>query len=190
MTQYSKCTLWLAERDEYTPSLDPPEVFESVLGKTSIIICWDILDHALFRSAVRNGTKTVICLAFWSSNQNEDLAQKRGRINKREWGYSDSSFLRDLVRVRAAEYGITMLFANFGGIHKYQGMSGEVRESRSAGQSHFATPRGGQSQAIFNRRPSILSVDIDPARLALEYKEAEIGYGRHEDVVNNYPYGQ
>ncbi len=189
LAQYSKCNLWLAERDEYAPSLDPPEVFETMLGNTAIIICWDILDHMLFRAAVRGGVKTIICLAFWSSNQNEDLALKRGRINKKEWGYSDSNFLRNLVQLRAVEYGITMIFANFGGTHRYQGLTGEVMESKSAGQSQFTTPRHSQRDSILNSRPGILSVDINVEKLALEHREAEIGYGRRVDVANNYPYG-
>ena len=188
LTQYSKCNLWLAEREEYTPSLKPPEVFDGVLGKTAIIICWDILDHELFRSAIKHGAEWIICVSFWSTNQSDDMAQKRGKVQKGLWGYSDSHFLTNLVPVRSVEYGVNMIFCNFGGVHTYKGKTGALRYSKSAGRSQIMTPRRQLYRIIRNRFQATLTVDINLAEIAKEYKSAEIGYGRREDVAGNYPY--
>lgn len=188
LTQYSKCNLWLSERDEYTPSLKPPEVFDSVLGKTAIIICWDILDHELFRSAIKHGAEWIICVSFWSTNQSEDMAQKRGKVHGELWGYSDSSFLTDLVPVRSVEYGVGMIFCNFAGIHTYKGKTGTLQYSKSAGRSQITTPQRQLHRIIRNHLPATLTADVNLTKIAEEYKDIEIGYGRRRDVAGNYPY--
>lgn len=128
-TTYSKHNLWLAEREEYSSGGCMPEVFDTFLGKTAIIICWDILDHQLFRAAVAEGAEWIVCLSFWSTNQSEDMALKRGKIHKEHWSYSDSLFLSDLVPTRSVEYGVGMIFVNFAGIHQYIGMRGIYQHS-------------------------------------------------------------
>lgn len=188
-TTYSKHNLWLAEREEYSPGGRMPQVFDSVLGKTAVIICWDILDHQLFRSAVADEVEWIVCLSFWSTNQSEDMALKRGMTNKEHWRYSDSLFLSDLVPTRSVEYGVGMVFVNFAGIHPYIGMRGTSQHSRSAGRTQITTPRRQQFHTLNHRRPETLLADIDMSRSKKELRDAEIGYGRHEDIVHNYPTG-
>lgn len=186
-TTYSKHNLWLAEREEYSSGGDMPQVFNTILGKTAIIICWDILDHQLFRSAITDGAEWIICLSFWSTNQSEDMALKRGKIHKEHWSYSDSLFLSDLVPTRSVEYGVGMIFVNFAGTHRYIGMRGIYQHSRSAGRTQVTTPRRQQFHTLNHRRPETLLADIDITRSKKELADAEIGYGRREDIVNNYP---
>lgn len=188
-TTYSKRNLWLAEREEYSSGENMPQVFDTILGKTAVIICWDILDHQLFRSAITERAEWIICPSFWSTNQSEDMALKRGKIDKEHWSYSDSLFLNDLVPTRSVEYGVGMIFANFAGIHRYVGMRGVNQDSRSAGRSQITTPRRQQFHTLNHRRSETLLVDIDITRSKKELIDAEIGYGRREDIVNNYPVG-
>jgi predicted amidohydrolase len=188
LTRYSKCNLWLSERDEYESSLEVPMVFDGVLGKTAVIICWDILDHKLIRSAVKHGAEWIICLAFWSVNQSEDLMRKRGTTHKEFRKYSDSRFLSDLIPTRSVEYGIGMIFCNFGGIHDYIGKVGTPQRAYSAGRSQVTTPRMQQYITIRRRYPETLMASIDLVLSKEELIDAEIGYGRAEDIKSDYPY--
>ena len=189
-TTYSKHNLWLAEREEYSSGGHMPQVFNGVLGKTVIIICWDILDHHLLRSAVREGAEWIICLSFWSTNQSEDMILKRGGVNKSYWSYSDSLFSSDLIPTRSVEYNVGIVFVNFAKTHRYLGTKGACHYSRSAGRTQITTPRRQHFYTLNHHRPKTLLADIDVSESRKEMTDAEIVYGRREDILNNYPMGK
>lgn len=188
-TRYSKSNLWLSERIDYTPDLNMPEVFDSVLGKTAIIICWDILDHRLMRGAVKNGAEWIICIAFWTNSQDKDLSETRGNVIRGEWKHPDSLLLSNMIKTRSFEYGVGFIFANFAGIHYHSNDEGIIRRADSAGRTQVVTP-GHQQQYVFNhRRSETLISDIDTKKFKNELNNAEILYGRNGDISNEYPYG-
>src|SRR3989344_144110 len=51
LNQYSKTNLWLSERAEFTPNTQQSKSFNSVLGKTVQIICWDLMNPKIFEEA-------------------------------------------------------------------------------------------------------------------------------------------
>ncbi len=191
LSRYSKHNLWLSERDEYSPSLEPALVFQSILGKTALIICWDMMDHRLFESAVRQGAEWIICVSFWSINQAEDLARKRGTAgNKRYSGFSDSALLDVLIPTRALEYNVGLLFCNFGGAHEYPGRLGIPQKAISAGRSQIVMPYKQQNAVLRKRSQATLVFDLDLQVAAQTLKDTEIWYGRREDIVKRFPYNQ
>lgn len=188
-TRYSKQNLWLSERDEYAPSLQMPRVFDGVLGKTALIICWDMMSRELFESIVSQGAEWVICVAFWSNNQSKDLAAKRGRADRRLYrGYSDSLYLGSLIPIRALEYNLGVIFCNFGGTFDYVGNTG-ADTAISAGKTQLSTPYHQQFRTHHSRRSDSLLFDLNLARSRQEQRDVEIWYGRREDVVRRYPQG-
>ncbi|KKQ34205.1 MAG: Nitrilase/cyanide hydratase and apolipoprotein N-acyltransferase [Microgenomates group bacterium GW2011_GWA2_37_6] len=118
LNQYSKTNLWLSERDGYSINTNPPECFQSILGKTMQIICWDLMDRKLFEKAVKQNVKWIINISLWSTNQSRDLERKRGKTkNKYHISIRRSERLNSIVETRSSEYNIGMIFCNIGGIH-------------------------------------------------------------------------
>jgi len=189
-TQYSKHNLWLSERQDFTPSLEPLQIFDSVLGKTAIIICWDLIDHTLFKEAVRQGAHWVICLSFWMISQTDDLRRTRGEVKTQYHGFSDANFLDILIPARCMEYNVGILFCNFSGTHEYTGDFGTIQRGISAGRTQVITPLKHVSASIRNGQSKTLLTDINTSSELRLFQDMEIWYGRHEDILHNYPYGQ
>lgn len=187
-TRYSKSNLWLSERTDYTPGLSMPEVFDSALGKTAIIICWDILDHRLMRSAVKNGAEWIICIAFWTNNQAETLCETRGNVPRGEWKHPDPLLLSNMLQTRSFEYSVGFIFVNFAGIHYYPNVDGTFSRADSAGRTQIITPGHVQRYAFNHRRSETLLADIDLHDFKNQRKNADILYGRVDDIISNYPY--
>lgn len=185
VTTYSKNNLWLSERDEYQPSLQLPKVFDSVLGKTAIIICWDICDHRLFESMIKQEVEWVIVLAFWSTNQSKDMARSRGTVKNRYIGFSDSKMLDALIQSRVSEYNIGFIFCNFAGKHEYQGLTGP-QIAVSANRSQVVTPYLSVVYRLSNRREATLRCDLES--ISQSIRDFETHYGRRLDVVKSYPW--
>lgn len=184
LTHYSKNNLWLSEREHYQPSLQLPEVFTSVLGKTAIIICWDIFDHKLFKSAVTQGAEWVIVLAFWSINQSADLAAQRGVVHNRYPGFSDSKVLDSLIPARVSEYNLGMVFCNFAGKHSYMGKTGP-QVAISANRSQVVIPYLSIQYKLSNRKEATLTCQVDDITQRID--DFEVHYGRRSDIVNARP---
>lgn len=184
LASYSKNNLWLSERDEYTPALQLPAVFDSVLGKTAIIICWDIFDHLLFESAVKQGAEWIIIVAFWSSNQCDDLGVKRGLV-KTCYGSIDPKMLDSLIQSRVAEYNVGIVFCNFAGKHEYIGGSG-LQSAISANRSQVVAPYLQVKCRLSNRKEATLTCRLDGITQSIE--DFEIHYGRRFDIVGSYPW--
>ena len=187
LTSYSKNNLWLSERREYTPFLKAPTVFDSILGETAIIICWDIFDHTLFRTAVKNGAKWIIILSFWSVNQSKDLSLERGSPSKSYGRSSDPQFLDHLILSRATEYNVGIIFCNYAGTHQYKGQLG-IQTAISANRSQVVDSHERVYGRLSNRKAATLICEIDNDDIAQGIKDFEITYGRREDVAKSYPY--
>ncbi len=184
LSQYSKSNLWLSERDEYTSSHHLPEVFTSVVGKTAIIICWDVFYRQAFEAAIKQGAEWVIVLAFWSINQSDDLRYKRGKASRRYPDISDSKILDNLLRSRAVEYNCGIIFCNFAGVHTYEGITGKQR-AISANRTQVIDPHYKVYGRLSNRKEATLLCDVDDIKQSIE--DFEIHYGRREDIIMNYP---
>lgn len=184
ITTYSKNNLWLSEREEYQPSLKPPDVFEGVLGKTAIIICWDLLDHTLFEAVVRQGVEWIIVLSFWSINQSKDLAMNRGVVRNHYTSFSDSKLIDTLVSARVAEYNIGVVFCNFAGTHEYISDTGP-QVAISANRSQIVAPYFAFRANLRNRKEATLVYEVNSVEQAI--KDFEINYGRRSDIISSYP---
>lgn len=184
LTEYSKNNLWLSERDEYVPSQKLPEVFTSAVGKTAVIICWDVFYHKAFGAAIKQGAEWIIVLAFWSINQSEDLRIKRGKASHRYTDISDSKILDNLLRSRAVEYNCGIIFCNFAGAHTYEGMAGKQR-AISANRTQVVDSHYKVYGRLSNRKEATLLCELDDITQSI--KDFEIHYGRREDVVMDYP---
>lgn len=187
LTRYSKNNLWLSERDGYQPALQCPKVFDSVLGKTVVIICWDILDHRLFESAVKQNTEWVIILAFWSVNQSRDMAETRGKVGNRYAGFSDSRMIDVLIQSRVSEYDIGLIFCNFAGRHNYLGSTGP-QYAVSANRSQLVTPYINILCRASNRKEVSLNCETESIMQAIV--DFETHYGRRQDIVHGYPWNR
>lgn len=184
---YSKTNLWLSEREEFSINQKPPRSFESVLGKTMQIICWDLIDRKLFEQAVKQNVEWIINTSLWSVNQSRDLARKRGKtINKYNLSIRKSERLNSIIETRSTEYNTGMIFCNIGGIHEYIAQDGLIQEAPSAGSTQIIAPLDGIRQTVKNRREQILICDIPEIKDYIS--DHEILYGRRKDIKNNYPY--
>lgn len=187
LNQYSKTNLWLSERDEYSPSQNKPSVFNSALGKTMQIICWDLMDRELFEQAVKQNAEWIINCSLWSTNQTRDLKRKRGstkhlyKIPTRK-----SERLNSIIETRSHEYGMGIIFCNIGGTHKYIAQDGKTQEARSAGCTQIIAPLDGIRKIVKDRKEQVLICDVPQIKDYIS--DHEIFYGRREDIKKNYPH--
>lgn len=189
LNQYSKTNLWLSEREEYSVSNKPLKCFDSVLGKTMQIICWDLMDRKLFEEAIKQNAEWIINVSLWSVNQSRDLARKRGKTkNKYRLSVRKSERLNSIIETRSAEYNIGIIFCNIGGTHEYIAQDGFVQEARSAGSTQILAPLDGVRKIAKNRKEQILICDVPEIKNYIS--DHEIFYGRREDIIKNYPYSQ
>lgn len=187
LVHYSKTNLWLSERKEYTSNSNHPQVFNSILGRTAIFICWDILDHRLFELAVKQGVEWIIIPAFWSVNQSMDHQEQRGHVNRKYKGFSDSQMIDSLIQARVNEYNIGIIFCNFAGTHSYVGDNGVRQNAISANRTQIVTPFYYFTKKFTNRKEQIMVLEIPYIRGQI--RDFEIYYGRRADIKSNYPYG-
>ena len=187
INQYSKTNLWLSEKDDYSVSPNSPKVFQSILGKTMQIICWDLMDHKLFEEAIKQEVEWIINVSLWYTNQSKDLERRRGKTkNKYRIPVRRSERLSSIIETRSTEYNLGIIFCNIGGIHKYIGQDGSHDEARSAGCTQAIAPLDGVRKIIGSIKEKILICDIPEVKDYIY--DHEIFYGRREDIKTNYPY--
>lgn len=189
LNQYSKNNLWLSERSEYSPSLTPPKVFQSVLGKTAQIICWDLLDHRLFEECIKQDAEWIINVSLWSTNQTRDLKRQRGKAkNIYRISLRRSERLNSIIETRSAEYNVGMIFCNIGGIHRYTALDGKTQIAKSAGSTQAISPLDGIRKISETSKEKIYILEVPEIKDYLS--DHEIFYGRREDIKSGYPYSQ
>lgn len=184
LTTYTKSNLWLAEREEYSASSTLPKVVTGVLGKTAVIICWDIFDHTLFRSVVRQGVKWIIIVSFWSTNQSESMKKQRGEVKYDYDPRLDSHALDVLIKSRVVEYNVGIIFVNFAGTSVYESKEG-LDKAVSANRSQVVSPFLITHGRLSNRKEEALICGIQD--ISQDINNNEIYYGRREDIVANLP---
>lgn len=180
VSTHRKRNLWINERDQLSPGFGPIRVFDSVLGKTTMLICWDLMDRRLFEQAVATGSEWIVCVSLWSTNQPKHLRKLRGGPSQPYPGYSDAKLLDALLATRALEYNIGIVFCNVGGHHEYI-EDGERDVARSAGRSQVVVPLLRSYGKITSRQEQSLTVDIPD--ISTTIKDCERFYGRREDVI-------
>jgi predicted amidohydrolase len=186
LNQYSKTNLWLSEREEYSVSNKPLKTFNSVLGKTAQIICWDLMDHKLFEEAVKQGAEWIINVSLWSLDQSRDLARKRGKAkNKYRLSIRKSERLDSIIETRSTEYDIGIIFCNIGGDHSYIALDGMEQLARSAGSTQVIAPLDGVRKIAKNRKEQVIICEVPEIKDYIS--DQEIFYGRREDIQSGYP---
>lgn len=185
VNKYRKTNLWLSERFDYRSSPYRPKSFQSFLGKTMIIICWDLMNHQLFESAVKQNVDWIIVISLWSTNQSNDLAKERGRPKNKYPGNMDSSLIDSMIRARVYEYNLGIIFCNFAKTLKYEGENSSFEFAFSAGRTQVVVPLIGVVKKLNNKQENILISDLPDIK---EYiKDYEILYGRRNDIKKTYP---
>lgn len=188
LNQYSKTNLWLSERNEYTPNLISPKCFESVLGKTVQIICWDLMNPKVFEEAVKQNAQWIINVSLWYTNQTRDLARTRGETkNKYHIPLNRSERLNSIMETRSTEYNVGMIFCNIGGVHEYTAVDKLQQMARSAGCTQVIAPLDAVRKSVKNRNEQILVCEIPDIKDYIS--DHEILWGRRKDIINNYPFG-
>ena len=188
LNHYSKTNLWLSERDEYTPNLIPPKCFDTVLGKTIQIICWDLMNPKIFEEAVKQDAQWIINVSLWSTNRTRDLAKKRGETkNKYHIPLNRSERLNSIMETRSTEYNVGMIFCNIGGVHEYTAVDKLQQFARSAGCTQVIAPLDAVRKSVKNRNEQILVCEIPDIKDYIS--DHEILWGRRKDIINNYPFG-
>ncbi|MDO8638847.1 MAG: hypothetical protein Q7R43_04685, partial [Candidatus Daviesbacteria bacterium] len=180
INQTKKTNLWLSERSDYAPSNNPPRCFKSTLGKTLLIICWDIMDHKLFEIAIKQGARWVIIISLWSINQSSDLVKERGKPLKMYPNNIDSKIIDSLINSRVNEYNIGIIFCNFAKTLRYQGKYTLSDIAISAGHTQIVSPLFQILKKINSRKEGILIHDIPDIKELI--RDHEIFYGRREDI--------
>lgn len=181
--RYSKHNLWLSERSIYSQGNRNPHVFMSPLGRTSIIICWDIFNPSVFEHLTKQGVQWIVVVAFWSRNQSKELNKTRGDINLPGRNLRDPSLLDSLIQARASEYNIGVIFCNYAGKYRYVNKLNEQDQAISAGRTQAVTAAGVVGK-ISNSKESTLTVTIPDIALIIE--QYETAYGRREDIGQDY----
>lgn len=181
LNQYSKTNLWLSERKEYSQGNRNLKCFDSILGKTIQIICWDLMDHKLFEQGIKQDVEWIINTSLWCVNQSDDLVKQRGKTkNKYNLPYKNSERLNSIIETRVAEYNVGLIFCNIGGKHKYIGEDNNNQYAKSAGSTQILAPLDGIRKKVNSRKEQILICNIPEIK---EYiSDHEIFYGRREDI--------
>lgn len=182
----SKSNLWLSERGEYMSSKEEPEVFDTILGKTSLLICWDLMKHSLFESIVRKGGEWIICPTLWSTNQSPSLKEERGQATglSRYHSFGDSKRLNNLIASRVFDYNIGIILCNIGEKAEYIDSKGKKIIARSAGRSQVVGPNYSVLSKPLPNKIQAISITIDAKITKEASSDAEILYGRREDILN------
>ena len=188
VSEYSKNNLWLSERDEYDQSTMEPVVFDGVLGRTALLICWDIMDHTLFESVVRKGVEWIIIPSFWVNAQAQSLQKKRGKAKGVYRDFIEGHMLDSLIATRAQEYNVGIVFCNFGGTKPYVDIFGQAVKARSAGKSQIIAPLGGLNSRLNTSGVGHLDVEINRGYIRTVLNDHEVLYGRREDVSSGQQY--
>lgn len=188
MNQYSKTNLWLSERAEFTPGTHQPKSFDSILGKTIQIICWDLMNPRIFEEAIKQDAQWIINTSLWTTNQTRSLAKTRGKTkNKYHIPVSRSERLTAIVETRSTEYNIGVIFCNIGGKHQYLADDGLLQHANSAGSTQVIAPLDSVKKGVKSRTEQILLCEIPDIKDSIF--DHEILWGRREDIKNNYPWG-
>ncbi|MBI2032638.1 MAG: carbon-nitrogen hydrolase family protein [Candidatus Levybacteria bacterium] len=189
LNKYFKTNLWLAEREDYSINPYKPKAFDSVLGKTMQIICFDVMDRRIFEEAIKQNVKWIINTSLWCLDQSKALAKKRGLPSKQyNIAIRKSERLNALIETRSHEYNMGMIFCNIGGNHRYLESDCYQEVKRSAGCTQIIAPLDGIRKRVRNRKEQILICDIPAIKDYIS--DHEILYGRRKDIKTNYPYSK
>lgn len=155
---YRKNHLWLSERSFLTPG-QQISTFNTRFGKIGLVICWDLMFPEQFRAMTKRGVQIVICPSHWT----KALATTAKLIDlPREW---ESSHVNALVRARAIENEIIMVYSNLAGIGKY----GE-HQDEMIGQSQITTPFFSPLKHLPHNQEEMFIQEVDTKYLKLAEK--------------------
>ena len=168
--RYRKNHLWLSERSFLTPGHESP-VFDTRFGKIGLSICWDLMFPEHFRSLAKRGAQIVICPSHWTRGLAG--ATKNPSLPK-EW---ESAHVNSLVRARAIENEIILVYANLAGTGQYGKHTDEM-----IGQSQIAMPFFSPLKHLDHNQEEMFICKVDTKYLKL----AEKFYKIRADIKNSY----
>lgn len=184
--EHHKANLWLAERSSYDTGAKELEVFDTMLGNTGLLVCWDIMyDHA-FKELVKKGVEWVIAPAFWTSHQSLTSKKERGAVSTKYTKAYERKLLKSIIYFRAQSHNIALIFCNFGGRTGYMDKDGDEVSLRSAHSSQIVGPLATPEHLVPSK-PGIYHFDIDLDSVKGAIRDNEVFFGRREDIINNYP---
>jgi predicted amidohydrolase len=155
---YRKNHLWLSERSFLTPG-HQIRTFNTRFGKIGLTICWDLMFPEQFRAMTKKGVQIVICPSHWT----KALATSAKQTTlPTEW---ESSHVNALVRARAIENEIIMVYANLAGLGKYGDHQDEM-----IGQSQIAMPFFSPLKHLAHNQEEMFIQEVDTNYLKLAEK--------------------
>lgn len=154
---YHKNHLWLSERSFLTPG-NQISTFNTRFGKIGLVICWDLMFPEQFRAMTKRGVQIVICPSHWT----KALATTKQIDLPTEW---ESTHVNALVRARAIENEIIMVYANLAGIGQYGDHQDEM-----IGQSQIAMPFFSPLKHLAHNQEEMFIYEVDTKYLKLAEK--------------------
>lgn len=103
---YVKKNLWHPERARYAKGHAPHAVFDTEFGRTTMLVCWDVMFAEPFRELSGLGVDLIVVPSYWLGSDGGD--QLRNPDSERE-------FLRHALPTRAFEAGAAVVYVNVGG---------------------------------------------------------------------------
>lgn len=178
---YTKTNLWIPERHHLTSSVDsfgqlgighpdPHQVFDTPLGPTGILVCWDLAFPEAFRALVRAGAKLVIVPSYWTLR---DMSPEGLAYNTQ----CEKTFVNSALVTRAFESTAAIIYCNAGG----------PKEEGFFGCSQVAMPVVGRVEGSFDdgeEATRVLEVDMRLVDIAERNYQIRRDLGRQ-----NWHYG-
>ena len=158
LAKYRKMNLWIPERGYCLPG-NEIAVFETRLGRTGLIICWDLIFPEMFRSMIKQGVEIVICPSYWCF---EDAG-----VGLKHDANAEVKLVNALCVARAFENEIILVYANAAGVGQYQG-----GEEGLVGRSQITVPFKGALRVLEHNQEEMFIEEVDTSIL----NDAEAAY--------------
>lgn len=125
---YNKKNIWHPERVHYTKGQEPHDTFESQLGKTGMLICWDVMFPEGFKQLAAKDVELLVIPSFWAgddielpSGKDDPDTKKKDEEDEDVFDSSElpldteTKFLKTALTTRAYESGALVVYTNVGG---------------------------------------------------------------------------
>jgi predicted amidohydrolase len=184
--EHYKANLWLTERSSYDIGNKELEVFDTLLGRTGLLICWDTMHDNAFKELIKKGAEWVIAPAFWTNHHSLTSKKERGTVSVRYPKAYERKLLKSIIYFRAQSYNIALIFCNFGGRTSYVDKDSDEVKLNSAHSSQIVGPLATPEYLVPSKSGVYhLDIDLDSVRGAI--RDNEVFFGRRQDISSDYP---
>lgn len=111
---YDKKNIWHSERVHYTKGSDPHTTFDTELGKSGMLICWDVMFAEAFKQLAAQEVELIVIPSFWTADDIEIPSSKEKELDTIP-NESEAKFLKASITTRAYESGAMIVYTNVGG---------------------------------------------------------------------------